>query len=127
MALDRYVTGTRFEALAGYARAVADDRYVHVSGTVGGDPATGDMPESVTDQLANIFATVEKALTHFGVGFADVTRTRVFLASADVLMPVAEALRARFGDHPPANTTLVCGIPAPGAQVEIEVTARRGG
>jgi enamine deaminase RidA (YjgF/YER057c/UK114 family) len=127
MSLSRFSTGTRFEELAAYSRAVADDRTIHVSGTVGGDPETGEMPEAVEAQLANIFATIERTLTHFGAGFADVTRTRVFIVSQDVLMPVAAALKAHFADCPPANTTLICGIPAPGAKVEIEVTANRPG
>lgn len=127
MTIERWQSGSRFEELAGYARAVADADHVHVSGTVGGDPRTGAMPDTVEAQLANIFATIEAALARFGAGFADVLRTRVYIVSADVLMPVAAALKARFGDHPPANTTLLCGIPAPGALVEIEVTARRGG
>ncbi|MDH7640019.1 Rid family hydrolase [Sphingomonas oryzagri] len=127
MSLERYSSGTRFEEIAAYSRAVADDLYIHVSGTVGGDPQTGAMPDAVEDQLANIFATIERALAHFGAGFADVTRSRVFIVSADVLMPVAAALKARFGDCPPTNTTLIVGIPAPGAKVEIEVTARRPG
>lgn len=123
--MERYSTGTRFEAMAGYSRAVADGQLIHVSGTVGGDPATGDMPPEIDRQLANIFATIKGALDRFDATWADVLRTRVYLTSADVLMPVADALREHFGDHPPANTTLICGIPAPGALVEIEVTARR--
>jgi enamine deaminase RidA (YjgF/YER057c/UK114 family) len=127
MSLDRYSTGSRFEELAAYSRAVADDRYVHVSGTVGGDPQTGEMPEAIEEQLDNIFATAKAALAHFGAGLADVTRTRVFMVSSDELMPVAAALKAHFSECPPANTTLICGIPAPGAKVEIEFTARRAG
>jgi enamine deaminase RidA (YjgF/YER057c/UK114 family) len=40
-------------------------------------------------------------------------------------MAVAAVLRETFGASPPANTTLINGIPAPGAKVEIEITARR--
>jgi len=125
MTLARHSTGTRFEELAAYSRAVADDRYIHVSGTVGIDPATGAIPEDAAAQAEHALATIEAALAHFGAGLADVTRTRVYITSADVLMPVADALRARFADHPPANTTLICAIPAPGAKVEIEATALR--
>ena len=107
MPLDRYSTGTRFETLAAYSRAVADDRYVHVSGTVGGDPETGEMPEDLDAQLRNIFAILEAALAHFGAGWTDVMRTRVYLTSADSLTRVAAALCAHFADHRPANTTLI--------------------
>jgi enamine deaminase RidA (YjgF/YER057c/UK114 family) len=125
MPINRYSSGTRFEDLAAYSRAVADAHYIHVSGTVGSDPRTGEMPDDVREQLENIFSTIAATLDHFGAGLDDVVRTRVYLASADVLMPVAAALREQFEHQRPANTTLICGIPAPGAMVEIEVTARR--
>ncbi len=125
MTIDRHSTGTRFEAMAAYSRAVADDGHIHVSGTVGGDPRTGEMPQTVEAQLNNIFAIVHQALERFGAGWADVVRTRVYIVSVDDLGAVAAALKATFAEFPPANTTLICGIPAPGAKVEIEVTARR--
>jgi len=125
--LVRISSGSRFEELAAYSRAVIDDRYIHISGTVGSDPDNGSMPDDVADQVANIFRTVEQVLTQNGADFQDVTRTRVYLTDIDHLMPVAEALRTRFSACPPANTTLLCGIPAPGAKVEIEFTARLKG
>jgi len=125
--LVRISSGSRFEELAAYSRAVIDDRYIHVSGTVGSDPDDGSMPDDVADQMANIFRIVEQVLARNGAGFQDVTRTRVYLTDVEHLMPVAEALRTRFSECPPANTTLLCGIPAPGAKVEIEFTARLKG
>lgn len=122
--LMRLSSGSRFETLAAYCRAVADDRYVHISGTVGADPETGAMPETVSEQVDNIFHIVGDVLARFDIGLDAVVRTRIFLTHIDDLMSVAEGLRARFSDCPPANTTLICGIPAPGAKVEIEVTAR---
>jgi enamine deaminase RidA (YjgF/YER057c/UK114 family) len=125
MTLERHSTGTRFETMAAYSRAVADEDYIHVSGTVGVDPAGGAMPDTVEAQLQNIFGIIRQALARWNAGLADVVRTRVYLVSAQDLAPVTAALHAAFADHPPANTTLICGIPAPGAKVEIEVTARR--
>ena len=125
MTIERHSSGSRFEALAGYSRAVADDLYVHVSGTVGVDAATGAIPEPIAEQMANIFIIIDAALARFGCDFSDVVRNRVFLASGQDLMQAVPLLKERFGAHPPANTTLVCAIPAPGARIEIEVTARR--
>ena len=122
--LVRLSSGSSFEKLAAYSRAVIDDRYIHISGTVGTDPDSGAIPDAVTDQLDNIFRVVENLLADNGCGLRDVTRTRVYLTDVGHLMDVAEGLRARFSDCPPANTTLLCGIPAPGAKVEIEFTAR---
>ena len=124
MTIQRISSGSKFEDLAAYSRAVVDDRYVHVSGTVGIDRRTGTIPDDVTQQTRNILGIVEVTLADLGLDFSDVVRDRVYLTSGDSLMEVAAILRELFETCPPANTTLICGIPAPGAKVEIEVTAR---
>lgn len=121
----RISSGSRFEELAAYSRAVVDDRYIHVSGTVGTDPATQTMPEDPAEQARNIFAIIEGVLAAEGAGLADVVRSRIFLTEAEHLNPILPVLAEKFGAHRPTNTTLLCGIPAPGAKVEIEVTALR--
>ena len=120
----RISSGSPFESLAGYCRAVVDDGYVHVSGTIGADPVTREIPAAIEDQVANSLATITAALAEAGASLADVVRNRVYITDAGELMAVARLLGASFGANPPANTTLICGIPVPGARVEIEVTAR---
>jgi enamine deaminase RidA (YjgF/YER057c/UK114 family) len=122
--LRRIGSGSPFEALAGYCRAVVDDRYVYVSGTIGADPQTREMPAEIEQQVINSIATIEAALAKAGATLADVVRNRVYITDAADLMAVAKLLGASFGANPPANTTLICGIPVPGARVEIEATAR---
>ena len=126
MTFQRISSGSRFEDLAAYSRAVIDDDYIHVSGTVGGDPETGVMPEDAGDQARNIFRIVEPVLAGVGATLAQVVRTRVYLTNSGDLMAVAAVLREKFDANRPANTTLIVGIPAPGAKVEIEFTARLG-
>lgn len=125
MPMLRLSSGSPFEDLAAYSRAVVDDLYVHVSGTVGTDPATGRMPESASAQTRNALAIIQAVLAEAGAGLDDVVRCRVFLVERDDLGQVAAVLREVFDARRPANTTLLCGIPAPGARVELEVTARR--
>jgi enamine deaminase RidA (YjgF/YER057c/UK114 family) len=125
MSVERYSSQSNFEKAFAYSRATADEKVIHVSGTVGSDPQTGQMPDSVEAQLSNIFRVIGAALTHFGATYADVLRTRIYITSTEALTPLSAVLKKHFGDCPPANTTLICAIPAPGAQVEIEVTARR--
>jgi enamine deaminase RidA (YjgF/YER057c/UK114 family) len=127
MTLKRISSGSRFEELAAYSRAVVDSRYVHLSGTVGVDPVSKSIPDSVTEQMQNIFRIVEPILTTEGATLASVVRCRVFLTAVEHLEAVAAVLREKFANCRPANTTLICGIPAPGAKVEIEITALRGG
>ena len=121
----RISSGSRFEELAAYSRAVVDDRYIHVSGTVGADLVTQTIPEDAGEQARNIFAIIEPVLASEGAGLADVVRSRIFLTDAAHLPAILPVLAEKFGTCRPTNTTLVCGIPAPGAKVEMEVTALR--
>ncbi|MFT4052885.1 MAG: Rid family hydrolase [Novosphingobium sp.] len=111
--------------MAAYSRAVTDDRYIYVSGTVGLDPVSKIMPEDVEAQTRNIFAIVEDVLAREQATLVDVVRSRVFITDIAHLEGVVSVLGEKFRDCPPTNTTLICGIPAPGAKVEIEVTALR--
>ena len=123
--MQRISSGSSFEEMAAYSRAVVDDLYIHISGTTGIDPKTGEMPQDTTHQARNIFHTIERVLAQCGATLSDVVRCRVFITEQQYLMDVVEVLADQFRDCPPANTTLICAIPAPGAKVEIEVTARR--
>lgn len=118
-------SGSRFEELARYSRAVADGDLVVVSGTIGADPQTGEMPESAEQQARNCFATIEAALAEAGAGLDDVIRCGVYLSAREHLQPVVGILAEKFDRVRPANTTLICEIPVPGAKVEIEVLARK--
>lgn len=125
MTLKRISSGSSFEELAAYSRAVVDEDYIHISGTVGVDPATKTIPETTSEQMANIFAIIEPILAAEGASLKDVVRCRLFLTDAAFLMEAVAVLREKFSACRPANTTLICGIPAPGAKVEVEITARR--
>lgn len=118
-------SGSPFEELAGYSRAVVDGDWIHVSGTVGVDPETKILPEGAVAQTRNIFRIIEATLAEAGATLADVVRNRVYITDASDLMDVAKILGEKFGDVRPANTTLICQIPVPDAKVEIEVTARK--
>jgi enamine deaminase RidA (YjgF/YER057c/UK114 family) len=118
-------SGSPFEELAGYSRAVVDGDWIHVSGTVGIDPETKVLPEGAVAQTRNIFRTIEAVLAEAGASLADVVRTRVYLTDPADLMDVAKILGEKFRDVRPANTTLIVQIPVPDAKVEIEVTARK--
>lgn len=117
-------SGSRFEELARYSRAVVDGEWVIVSGTVGPDPDSGEMPDSAEQQARNCFAVIEKALHEAGASLGDVVRCGVYLAAADYLHDIVRVLAEKFDDIRPANTTLICQIPVSGAKVEIEVLAK---
>jgi enamine deaminase RidA (YjgF/YER057c/UK114 family) len=75
--------------------------------------------------MSVIFAIIEPILAAEGATLANVVRCRLFLTDMAHLDGAVAVLRAKFQNCRPANTTLLCGIPAPGAKVEVEMTARR--
>ena len=119
-------SGSRYEELAGYARAVVVGDRVFVSGTIGVDFATGVMPEGAEDQASQALDIIERALAEAGSGLKDVVRVRVYVPDPDDVMAVSGVLKARCGAARPANTTVCAPLAVPGARVEIEVDAIRG-
>ena len=115
-------SGSKFEDLAGYCRAVVDGRWVFVSGTVGPDP-DGTYPDDAAAQARNSLAIIGRALAEAGAILSDVVRVRVYLADRGDLMPVAVVLGEVFGGIRPANTTVCAALVMPEMKVEIEVTA----
>lgn len=118
-------SGSKYEELAAYSRAVVDGDWIFVSGTIGFDPVTGLLADSANAQTEQIFRTIENALGEADAGLSDIVRTRICLRDAGDIDAVAEVLRRRLGDIRPANITLVCQLMVEDAKVEIEVTARR--
>lgn len=119
-------TGSPFEKIAGYSRAVVDGDFVFVSGTTGYDYTTMTLPEDVTEQTRNCFKTIEGALKEGGFAMADIVRATYFITDAKDADAVFAVCGANLGDIRPAATLLVvAGLYKPEMKVEIEVTAKR--
>lgn len=121
----RISSGTVYEELAGYCRAVVDGDWVHVSGTTGIDPADGSIPEGVEAQTHQIFRNIEWALGEAGSSLADVVRIRVYLDNRDDFETVAPIIGGYMRDVRPANTTVVAPLCDARMKIEIEVTAHK--
>ena len=119
-------SGSVYEDLAGYARAVVVGDRIFVSGTVGEDFATGKLAEGATAQTSAAIDTIESALLEVGSGLHDITRVRVFAPDPGDVMAISTVLKERVGFTRPANTTVCSPLAVPGALVEIEVEAIRG-
>ena len=127
--MKRISSGSRFEELAGYCRAVVVDdatgSWIFVSGTTGYDYRDHTIADDVTAQTHACFANIEAALARAGATLADLVRIRVFLTDADDLLAAAAVIGEKCRANPPANTTVVTQLVAPEMKIEIEVTARR--
>lgn len=120
----RVFSGSEWEPVAGYCRAIRIGDRVHVSGTTathGRDRvvAAGDAGAQAVYILDKIVA----ALRAFGSGPEDITRTRVYLADSADAEAVSRAHGRVFGAAPPANTLLTVGGLIGDYLVEIEAEA----
>lgn len=119
-------TGSPFEKIAGYSRAVVQGDWCFVSGTTGYDYATMKMPHDVESQARNCLATIGKALGAAGFGFEDVVRAHYYITDAKFADLVFPILGETFAEIRPAATMIVCGLIRDEMKIEIEVTALRG-
>jgi enamine deaminase RidA (YjgF/YER057c/UK114 family) len=116
-------TGSIYEKLAGYSRAVVEGNWVFVSGTVGADFATGKFAEGPQAQTEKAIDTIEAALTQAGAIITDIVRVRVIVPNPAHVEPVSHIIARRLGPARAANTTICSPLAVPEAHVEIEVTA----
>jgi enamine deaminase RidA (YjgF/YER057c/UK114 family) len=118
-------SGSAFEKVAGYSRAVVDGDWIHVAGTTGFDYAANTIADDFAAQARQTFRNIEAALTQAGGGMADVVRVRYYLADAGywpLFYPIAGEV---FGEIRPAATAVIAALIDPRIKVEIEATARR--
>ncbi len=120
-------SGSVFEEQVGYARAVVDGDWVHVSGTTGFDYSTMTISGDVVEQAEQCLRNIEAALAEAGCGFADVVRVRYLLPDRQDFEACWPVLRRCFGEVRPAATMMVCGLSDPLMKIEIEAYARRPG
>lgn len=118
-------SGSRWEELAGYSRAVVDGDWIMVSGTIGQDFATGEFPPTADAQCELALDTIAAALAEAQSDLGDVVRVRVYVPDRADVVAVSHVLRRRFDANRPANTTVCCALAVESAKVELEVTARR--
>ena len=118
-------SGSEFERKIGYSRAVADGRWVFVSGTTGFDYATMTISDDVVAQTDQAFKNIAAALAQAGSSLADVVRVHYILPSRADFPPCWPLLQRYFGGVRPAATMFEAGLADPRIKIEIEVTARR--
>jgi reactive intermediate/imine deaminase len=118
-------SGSAFEAVAGYSRAVVEGDYVHVAGTTGFDYAAMTIDADPAAQTHQCFRNIAAALEQAGCSLDDVVRVRYFLTEAPLFEQVAPIFGQYFKTARPAATAIVCGLVDARMKIEIEVTARR--
>ena len=119
----RVSSGSKWEPLVGYSRAVRVGGTVHVSGTVG-VMADGSVPSDAYGQTKRALEIIRGALEQAGASMEDVVRTRIFVTDIRQFEEIARSHGEVFGTIRPATTMVeVRRLVDPAYLVEIEAEA----
>ncbi len=120
------VSAPNATAIGPYSHAVWADDLLYLSGQTPLDPATGELVAGdVGAQATQCFRNLFSVLAAAGLTPADVVKVNVYLTNMADFAAMNAAYAAQFEPPYPARTTVaVAGLPR-GAQIEIEMIARR--
>ncbi|MBX2876538.1 MAG: aldo/keto reductase [Saprospiraceae bacterium] len=117
------LSGTIWEDLAGFSRAIRKGNRLLVSGTTAthGDKLIGGNDPAA--QAHFIIDKIEGAIQSLGGNLEDVVRTRIYIQNMDDWEPISRAHGLRFANIQPANTLIRADIIGEGYLVEMEAEA----
>jgi enamine deaminase RidA (YjgF/YER057c/UK114 family) len=116
-------SGSKWEPVMGYSRAVRSGNFIAVTGTVGIN-ADGTYAKTMAEQTRRSLAIIQAALESLGGRLEHVIRTRMFVTDVSKWQEVAQVHGQLFADIRPATSILeVAKLIDSDAMIEIEADA----
>ncbi len=125
--MSRKIYNAKFAEVSGpYSHAVDSGDYVYFSGqTAKNAPDAGDMTGDIAAQTKQCFANLFEVMEEAGITSDEVVKVNVYLTDMKNFTAMNEVYEQQFNKPFPARTCIaVLGLPL-GAEVEIEMTAKR--
>lgn len=112
-------------AIGPYSQAIDTGSFVFISGQIPVNPATGEIPEGITEQTRQSLENVKAILAEAGLTMDNVVKTTVFLSDMANFAPMNEVYAAAFNAPYPARSAVAVRTLPKDVLVEIEVIALR--
>jgi len=119
----RYSTGTPWEAVAGYSRAVRSGDRIYVSGTTASGAAGAMGLDDAGEQARAVLEIISGAIEALGGNISDVVRTRIYVKDIAHWESIARVHGEFFADIRPACTLVEARLVDDSLLVEIEAEA----
>jgi enamine deaminase RidA (YjgF/YER057c/UK114 family) len=120
-----YASGSKWEDIVGYSRAVRIGNIIEVTGTVASDENGNVLGKGdAYEQTKFIYQRIEKILDQAGASMKDVVRVRMFVTDISRWQEYGKAHSEFFKEIKPCNTMVeVSALIEPDYLIEIEATA----
>ena len=112
-------------AIGPYSQAIETNGMIFISGQLPINPATGTMPEGITEQTEQSLTNIKAILESIGLSMDNVVKTTVLLADMSLFAPMNEVYAKVFNAPYPARSAFAVKELPKQALVEIEVIAAR--
>lgn len=110
------------KAIGPYSQAILSNNMLFISGQLGLNPNTMELPSSILDQAFQSFTNIGEILKEAGLSYDDVVKTTIFITDISKFNEVNEIYATFFKNNPARSCVEVSKLPK-GALIECEAIA----